>query len=477
MAAQNANTETPPSPNSILVFSSIDSPPISTKTPVTEDDLDMLQRFAEKSLTPQFCDKSIFTKRMRYVSDIHIGSTWFSNEKNLQPLLDMLFNTASSPDIEDLIFLGDVIELWQGSMDKPMEPLNKRMQHDMVLIAFVNAVVQVHNAGKRIWWVNGNHDGSLTQEDLRMLFAGTPYTPDLLVTTPTGVLGDNMIVHAEHGHFDDLFNSDDPAGRGKPLGYYVTRLDCTKPIKDSMGATCGTQLIRNTPNDAWDMVDDLVNLPIVSRVVVKNMMKRKGIKSSRQFVENEPEIGLTIKQVVQKYQRLLCDWNDMGCNVANMLKASAGDHSARIASLVRREDMPPNIVIMGHTHDPKIEMQTVVLDEEARFDILHKIFPRVGEEDKKDDDKEETRDVCYANTGSWIYEGKRQYSTFIDLYWDDMDYASSQAAKQRKMAEIMRNKVQAESPYSSRVAVTLNRWDEQAQQAVVIDEKVLCSHD
>ncbi len=185
---------------------------------------------------------------MVVISDLHIGSKWFKEERerSLAGFMDQLWKEKEEGKLQGLIILGDGFETW--SIDEryrtDIEWLKQKSQF------FLNGVEKLATAGNKppakVVYVMGNHDSLLGERDpkskageslLRAFFAPTPVfiCPAAI---PFKMQCGSASVLLEHGHRYDLFNSFLPQQRDnqltapppseaekQPPGYFLTRID------------------------------------------------------------------------------------------------------------------------------------------------------------------------------------------------------------------------------------------------------------
>lgn len=179
--------------------------------------------------------------KVAVISDVHIafrdrqfGSGWFHG-KYPGMLTIVLNKIAMDRNINRLIINGDFFDTWLCPANR--KPFNNAGEIiDLWKNApFMPALKNCIELCDEVWYIPGNHDMGITQEDLNKVVSDSGKTMILkqpgtfesnqLFNAPNG----NCKFHFEHGHDADLFNAPvsptdtDTIGQF-PFGYFVTRL-------------------------------------------------------------------------------------------------------------------------------------------------------------------------------------------------------------------------------------------------------------
>lgn len=179
--------------------------------------------------------------RLVTISDVHIGSNFRTNwyqslihEPYLLSILNYVRDNCAS--ISELVILGDLFDQWTYPAD--VEPpsftdivkANENLFGDVIFGGSkTGALADTLSALEgKITYINGNHDMSISPEDIKRLTNGR-----YKINTAGGLLyepecGLGKII-CTHGHLFSLFNAPDPANsqaewNGIPLGYFMARL-------------------------------------------------------------------------------------------------------------------------------------------------------------------------------------------------------------------------------------------------------------
>jgi UDP-2,3-diacylglucosamine pyrophosphatase LpxH len=184
--------------------------------------------------------KKVFGNKIAVLSDVHIGlrespsgSCWF---KGIYPvyLNIILYKIALDSRISKLILLGDFFDTWLCPADKKPFANAAEIINAWQDALFMPALKKCIELCNEVWYIPGNHDMGITQNDLdtisvngRKIILKTPgtYSTELLFnrSSPT------KEIRFEHGNAADLFNAsvspeDTDTIQGLPFGYFVTRL-------------------------------------------------------------------------------------------------------------------------------------------------------------------------------------------------------------------------------------------------------------
>ncbi|MGN6758620.1 MAG: metallophosphoesterase, partial [Thermomicrobiales bacterium] len=146
------------------------------------------------------------------ISDIHIGNNyktcWYQqsvHEPYMLALLDYILqnaNTGNTP-INRLILLGDLFDFWTYPPDMIPPTIDEILAANPNLFASGGKLGQVVEAlHGNVQYIHGNHDITLTQEDLNRIPTGQ-YKIQLLPDMYPDASG----VLFTHGHLGTMFNA------------------------------------------------------------------------------------------------------------------------------------------------------------------------------------------------------------------------------------------------------------------------------
>jgi len=165
---------------------------------------------------------------------VALGYCWFSkNAAALDSLLDVVLN---SPQVRQLVILGDLFDEWvvpyRISPFDPLAGINNSRDYFLAIansptnIDIINKLKAIASSGTiQLIYVPGNHDMLLTQEILQEIIPGVIWQGD---STGLGHYSPLNEIIMEHGHRYDFFNCPQPLtnpGHILPPGYFISRLD------------------------------------------------------------------------------------------------------------------------------------------------------------------------------------------------------------------------------------------------------------
>jgi UDP-2,3-diacylglucosamine pyrophosphatase LpxH len=176
------------------------------------------------------------------ISDIHMGDQravalgycWFSkNAAALESLLDVVL---TSPQVRQLVILGDLFDEWvvpyrMSPFDSQAGINTSRDYFQSIAISptninIINKLKAVASSGTiQLVYIPGNHDMLLTQEILQEIIPGVIWQGD---STGLGHYSPLNEIIMEHGHRYDFFNCPQSLanpGHILPPGYFISRLD------------------------------------------------------------------------------------------------------------------------------------------------------------------------------------------------------------------------------------------------------------
>lgn len=176
------------------------------------------------------------------ISDIHMGDAravalgygWFS--KNAAALDSLLTLALSSPQVKQVVILGDLFDGWvvpyrippfdTGNGIHNIRDYFMSIANAPVNISIINKLRAVASGGIiQLIYIPGNHDMLLTQEILREIIPGVIWQGD---SPGLGHYSPVSEIVMEHGHRYDFFNCPQPLanpGHMLPPGYFISRLE------------------------------------------------------------------------------------------------------------------------------------------------------------------------------------------------------------------------------------------------------------
>jgi UDP-2,3-diacylglucosamine pyrophosphatase LpxH len=323
------------------------------------------------------------------ISDVHIGQKndgWFNG---MYPayLNIILYKIAFDSRIRKLIIVGDFFDTWLCPPEVVPFKNAAEIIHTWDDALFMPALKKCIEVCDEVWYIPGNHDMGITQNDLDALtvngktmqlkLPGT-YSPEVVFNAPSLT----KQIRFEHGHAADLFNAPvDPADpdtlQGLPFGYYVTRLaasdshDVEKLCQQAFlsARSHSTQAEKLEPGALFIQlfVDALVALSNTHRPDDDKLSDRSVIRMA------SPYADVTVADIKGKYHELLKKYEELELHPQNSSDPDAFHHYymfavgknglgryahekfgrkdfglwfRRIFSTVPFE----KVVVMGHTH-------------------------------------------------------------------------------------------------------------------------------
>ncbi len=229
------------------------------------------------------------------ISDIHMGDPrsvalgycWFSkNEAALESLLDVVL---TSPQVKQLVILGDLFDEWVvpyriSPFDTQAGINNSRdyflsIANAPVNISIVNKLRSVaSSADLQLIYIPGNHDMLLTREVLLEIIPGVIWQGD---STGLGHYSPLDEIIMEHGHRYDFFNCPQPLsdpGHILPPGYFISRLEAEGLMEQGnynlKGAQSGTGQIEFLT--AWTAAFEYLKIHYSLTVAADSLNIRMG---------------------------------------------------------------------------------------------------------------------------------------------------------------------------------------------------------
>ncbi len=294
------------------------------------------------------------------VSDIHMSNqsdySWFT-DKDKEKYVNFLEMLAKDDQVNELIIIGDFIDLWLYPLD--IVPLTPRKIFDMnpdVVQAIQACVEKIPN----VYYMNGNHDMEVTESDLAPLSSGGKSVQMLTTEEYNKKYGNTR--HLEHGHLVDMFNAPDNSPDtlgGFPLGYYITRIVAQKDQKkhpEIMGKL--TDLVQKLHSSHLSLGSEItmdtsfghffISAIITALELYADVSNDTLIRYANPDLDNKYTVG----DIKDHYGSLFSTWyNNWGKNLLNtMLTGLLPDGLNWYSNIVLSKTDPPKVLVMGHTH-------------------------------------------------------------------------------------------------------------------------------
>jgi UDP-2,3-diacylglucosamine pyrophosphatase LpxH len=204
------------------------------------------------------------------VSDVHLGADLVYAEinENLGALEKLLEQIKVAPNVKELVIAGDLLDEWfvpatiNTYQGKDQSDFVKRiaLTNQGVIDAF-NRIIQDGNI--LVTYVPGNHDLTITAENINLIFPGINQARDKQQGLGTYYPENLSDVAIEHGHRFNFFCTPDPIsnqniapGTILPPGYFFTRIAALHMIQDCH--TAGDTIAVVTPNASGDINQSLL---------------------------------------------------------------------------------------------------------------------------------------------------------------------------------------------------------------------------
>lgn len=298
-------------------------------------------------------------KTTRYfLSDIHLSSqtlydsgfAWFKKPGHQTRLINFIDeNILKSSQVKDVVLLGDIFNTWVcPAKTKPPTYQDIFEANKEILDKFADIIA----AGISLFYVNGNHDFDLKEEDIRKAIPGVQ---------PIKIYKSGRM-HAEHGHrFDDVFNKPDyfcdPA-YGRPIGYIISRLVTSF-------SSSGFSLF-DLPTYLDDIAEAAVTDQNIYETIIEGLAERAGMKEDDTINMPYGE-NLSIRNAKARYRKLEQKYSFSEFVRELWDRSALGWQADRLCS---KNDI--NVVIFGHSHKAMIDKDFFLV-----------------------------KDRIYANTGAW----------------------------------------------------------------------------
>ncbi|MCE5174801.1 MAG: metallophosphoesterase [Bacteroidales bacterium] len=345
------------------------------------------------------------------MSDLHLGANLAYAEcnNNLGALERMLKKIKAAPNVKELVIAGDLLDEW--FVPANVDTYQGKDQADFVkriaatnkgVITAINSIIQ---DGKiLVTYVPGNHDLTITAENVESIFPGINQARDteqgLGTYSPAGC----PTIAIEHGHRYNFFCAPDPIsnqdvapGTILPPGYFYTRIAVLHVMqKPSTPADTVPLVTRNASGDVsqyllfiyWNIWNKALTTYMIAnkfneKIILTNVDGFTGTYSVNDLLPYQTTAGGLID--VNLYKGIQDTWNQrqalnhvavnipIAQAIANVGKSSESDYQATNQYFLN-PNSDKRIVIFGHTHDPKMIASNNYNDQKS----------------------------IYANTGTWI---------------------------------------------------------------------------
>jgi UDP-2,3-diacylglucosamine pyrophosphatase LpxH/methionine-rich copper-binding protein CopC len=179
------------------------------------------------------------------ISDLHLGidDDFAETVENRPALVDFLNQIKTSPNVKELVIVGDLFDGWFLPMnytlpDSQSEFFDAVAANNQMVVDAINAIITMGQV--KVTYVPGNHDLLLTQADVARIFPGINQGRDDVQGLGTYITGANSEIVVEHGHRCNFFCAPDFISNRDitqnstsilPPGYFFTRIATSSMVE------------------------------------------------------------------------------------------------------------------------------------------------------------------------------------------------------------------------------------------------------
>ncbi|MCX6305893.1 MAG: metallophosphoesterase [Bacteroidetes bacterium] len=325
------------------------------------------------------------------ISDLHLGANLAYAEinRNCSILVKLLQQVSAARNVKELVIAGDLLDEW--FVPATINTYDGKDQHDFVQrIAATNQDVfdafnRIIREGKiAVTYVPGNHDLSITAENVAGILPGINQARDNMQGLGTYSPAGNPRIAIEHGHRYNFFCAPDPIsnqdiapGTIMPPGYFFTRIAALHVMQHNPAP--GEAVAVVTPNPAggvsqnmlyaywslWKWAIKLMSIEnkLDEKIIVTNVGGFTGACAVNDLLPFQLTTGGDLD--VKLYKGIQDTWDQrqtinkvavkipVMSAIVNAASDTAIDNQAKVQYF-----MNPNsntrIVVFGHTHVAKM---------------------------------------------------------------------------------------------------------------------------
>lgn len=287
------------------------------------------------------------------VSDIHMSDgesySWFNGQYSVD-MEQMFYKIAEDGAVEELVLLGDAFDTWLYPLN--IKPFNFEQIYSKWESTVIKALKQCVKNIDKVFFINGNHDMFVTQDDLKKISSRSKYVE--LITAAD--YNKNKSFHLEHGNHVDMFNAPDNSGDtigNYPLGFFITRMVCG--VKDSDNIVSKIiELISNLSKNYLTSKTDISMGRFLVNSIITCLELYTGITDDTPIHFAEPELdkeGITVGSIRNKYWSLYDVWlkkypaHILNTMLAGLIPRGLDWYASKLIS-----EKSSQKVILGHTH-------------------------------------------------------------------------------------------------------------------------------
>jgi hypothetical protein len=313
------------------------------------------------------------SKRFAVVlSDVHIGNNaptcWYQSSVHERQLTKVLtWILARRETIREVVLLGDLFDFWTYPPSVRPPSMGDIIAANPALLGPHGPLAAVVRAlPGQVRLLLGNHDGTLTRQDINELnrsLGGDPSKGERieLVDAPsrvvTGASGARTVF--SHGHHWCMFNAPDNRSRWStiPVGHFVSRaLAYQLSMTLRPGETSADRRDSGSPNgidltaaiSSWNQRDDLAGW------LLDAICKHTGMPKTERIIMPDGS-ETTVLEAARVFRDLFALWVRREGRQIDALRAAAADlQGTALRWFAQRLALQTasDLAVMGHTHVP-----------------------------------------------------------------------------------------------------------------------------
>lgn len=328
------------------------------------------------------------------ISDIHLGADTSYSEcvDNRDALVNLLKKIEDSENVKELVIAGDLIDEWfvPATVDTYG---GKDQAYFVQLIANANKEVFealnsiIKNTDILVTYVPGNHDLTVTAENIDLVLPGINQARDSAQGLGTYSPADYPQIAIEHGHRYNFFCAPDPISNQKiapgtilPPGYFFTRIAALYVQQNNPSPEDVDSIPEINENPSWDHSQKLLykywkdwamtlkmfplECKFSDKIIVTNVNGFEGNYSVDDLLPYLLSAGGMLDVIV--FKGIQDNWIERQKlnNVAKPIDTGRAIDSVMTASETDRQsdfqyfsnpESGKRLVVFGHTHDAKIK--------------------------------------------------------------------------------------------------------------------------
>lgn len=312
------------------------------------------------------------------LSDIHIGTNtptvWYQktiHEPYLLTVFDWVIKNASS--IREMILLGDVIDFWTYPPHEEPPSFDAIIAANPNIFGMNGKLSEILTAlDGKVTYVRGNHDITITQEDLNKIANPKGHKIKLSSSDIYHPLVDNKKIICTHGHIYTILNAPFDGNSliaPLPLGYFITRAVAFKRSQELAPGKTVAELNDSGDPSGLEIVPGLLTnlIKTITNIVLGSNTQQSipgfvldTIAQVTKMSERQPIIlaggtEITLKEAKNIYADLFSEWIEKRGRL-EALQAIIADTTlgnTSMASFAEKLAMEGGeVVVMGHIHEP-----------------------------------------------------------------------------------------------------------------------------